>query len=196
MNPYEIYKEYVSLKTHFNSEGYDYFRHHPKNTTIKAYNARKDKWVFEKLEPWAKDNLTNLIVSNLILDHTIWPEFLIRKEAHDNYAARVARIDSLGYVFVEDLKKLDKRFDKNIICEKNELPYLIRLYVRTILSLETVCIMTDLTNCIPYWKKQLHDEFLWVDRLHLRLVKYKPFITFDRDEYRRKLVKVFGESNE
>jgi len=193
-NPFDIYREYVSLKTHFVDPDYNFFRNHPKNASIKAYNKRLDRRVFERLVNF-DGNVTDLIVSNLILDHTIWPEFLIRSEARQNYLEREKRIQSLVYTFVEDLKKCQPKLDYNILCEKNELPHLIKLYLRSILSLETMVIVSDIMNCVPYWNEQLEKEFLWIDRLQLRLVKYRPFLVYNKDEFRRKLVETFKEMN-
>jgi len=190
LKPYEIYQLYISLKTHFTSLGYDFFKNNPKNATLKAYEKRSDKWVFEKLEKCHCD-LTSLMVSNLLLDTSLWPEFLVRDEAHQNYLERERRIQSLGYVFVQDLKKCKPHLNENILCKKNELPPLIRLWVNDTLCIETVCIVSALTNCVPYWETQLRGDTLWKDRLHLRLVKYRPFVFFDTDVFRRKLVKTF-----
>ena len=181
MEPLDCYRNYVGLKTHFSQENYDYFTHNPRNVTVKSYNKRKDRWVFEKLSRHSKP--IDLMVSCFTQDNAIWPEFLIRPEANELYMDREKRLQSLRYTFSEDIKKLDPDLKKNIICEKNELPPLIKFYIRSICSLETLTIISDLIECIPYWQKQLKKDFLWQDKIELRIIKYRPFLNYDRSVY-------------
>ena len=50
MTGYEAYCLYNSLKLHFNSDSYDYFRYNGKiSSSIEAFENRKDKYHFYKL---------------------------------------------------------------------------------------------------------------------------------------------------
>ncbi len=188
--PYECYKLYVSLLTHFTSEKYSFFENHPHRVTLKSYEKRRDKWVFEKL--CRHRDLTGLIVANLITEEKIWPEFLIREEAQRNYVERTKRIDSLTYTFTEDLKELLPDFDSNIKIQNNVITPLLRFLIRGNICIETVCIIVDVSNCFGHWTKQLEGDVLW-EGLRLKIMKYQPFLMYDKDTYRKLIVSTFND---
>ncbi len=190
MTPFRLYQDYISLKTHFSQEKYDFFRNKPHRVTLKSFEKRKDIWCFEKLcrhpHPLA------LIVSNLITEEKIWPEFLVREEAQRNYAERTKRIDSLTYTFTEDLKELLPDFDSNIIVKENSLPYLLKFLIRGNICIETVCIIVDISNCLRHWDKQLEGDVLW-EGLRIKIMKYTPFLVYYKDTYRKLIVSTFND---
>ena len=50
MTPFEVYKQYVAVKLHFNNEKYDYIKCNgrTKNITQNSFAKRRDKYYFEK----------------------------------------------------------------------------------------------------------------------------------------------------
>ena len=49
MSPFEVYQNYLSLKSHFSNPKYDYFKYNKKvRATLTSFNKRKDKYFFEK----------------------------------------------------------------------------------------------------------------------------------------------------
>jgi len=132
------------------------------------------------------------MVSNLITEEKVWPEFLVREEAQRNYVERTKRIDSLTYTFTEDLKELLPDFDSNIIVKDNSLPPLFRFLIQGKVCIETVCIIVDICNCVWTLNRHLKGDVLW-EGLRLKIMKYQPFLTYDKDAYRRLIVREFKE---
>jgi len=191
--PFGLYQDYISLKAHFSREKYNFFRNKPHRVTLKSFEKRKDIWVFEKL--CHHSNPLGLMIANLIYEEKMWPEFLIREEAERNCIERTKRIQSLRYMFTEDLKKLLPNFDSNILVKDNSIPPLLKFLIQGKVSIETVCIVCDVSNCFGHWNKQLKGDMLW-EGMKLKIIKYKPFLVYDRDAYRKLMVSVFNERND
>jgi len=189
-SPFELYKQYVSIKTHFSSPKYDFFHNHPHRVTLKSFEKRKDIWCFERL--CRHKDPVRLILANIIATDNVWPQGLVRPEANEVYLDWVRRKQSLSYVFSEDLKRLDADFDANIKTTQKTLPLLLRRFIQGKVCFETVCIIVEMTHCLPFWSKRLKGEMLW-ETLKLKIVKYQPFLRYDKSEYRDILVRVFSE---
>ena len=49
VTPFEVYQNYLSLKSHFTNPKYDYFKYNKKvRATITSFNRRKDRYFFER----------------------------------------------------------------------------------------------------------------------------------------------------
>lgn len=49
MAPFEVYVNYLALKSHFSSPKYDYFKYNKKvRASLTSFNKRKDRYFFEK----------------------------------------------------------------------------------------------------------------------------------------------------
>ena len=71
---YEAFGLYQSLKLHFTTDSYDYFKYNGKTkVTVTAFENRKDKYHFYKLSRkyTNKEDLINFIVANLIEDEKL-----------------------------------------------------------------------------------------------------------------------------
>jgi hypothetical protein len=53
-------------------------------------------------------------------------------------------------------------------------------------SVENIAILQDILNFVPYWDESIADPVLWKE-IRMLLLKYKPFLEFSREEYRKKL---------
>jgi hypothetical protein len=95
---YEAFGLYQSLKLHFTTDSYDYFKYNGKtNVTVTAFENRKDKYHFYKLSRkyTNKEDLINFIVANLIEDEKSWVGALLQEEADMNFRKRQKVIQSL-----------------------------------------------------------------------------------------------------
>jgi len=179
MSAFEVYKEYVSLKNHFTNSSYDYFRYNGKSrTSSKTFESRKDKLFFMKVAKHPDPK--NFILANLLKDEKLW----IKDIAYDENANKVyqdwtKRIQSLTYVVKGDLNKLQTDFNSNFIVKNNSHPYVVKLYLRNEICLETLIVLTDLVNCISYWDKKLEYDPVW-EQVSIKMKKYKPFIHYDK----------------
>ena len=189
MNEFEAYQLYVGLKTHFTNSRYDYFSNFPRRITAKTYNKRHDHWCFRKLA--RHPDLVGLLVSNLIIDTNIWSEYLLKNEAEMNLVEYNRRRQSLFYTFQEDIKQLNSDFDSNIKTIDGSIPPLFCLLIRGIICLESVVIITDITNALGYWDKQLKGDLLW-ETTRLKL-KYRSFMEYEKKKYQNEMVRTFND---
>ncbi len=180
---------FLSTKYHFNSMKHDYFKT-PYVHSIQDIGRRKDIVYFKKIG--RHKDPAGLILSNILKNPTCWSRDLTGSEANEVYLDHQRRIQSLSYTFKSDIAKLKQPFDNNIKIAKDELPPLIREYIRTNITLETLTILCDLCKCYSYWNKRLINDPLW-NEYSLRILKYRPFLQYDKDKFREILIGVCRE---
>ena len=78
-------------------------------------------------------------------------------------------------------------FDSNFKVVEGQHPYALKLFLRKEISIETLIILIDLVRCFSHWEKQMADDVLWKD-LSLKLVKYKPFLQYERLKFKNILL--------
>jgi hypothetical protein len=191
MNAFDVFKDYIALKQHFTSKSYDYFKYHGKtrSSTAGSYNQRKDKIFFMKLAK--HQDPKHFLVANFVESDNAWIGDLAYNElAQENYVRWSKRIQSLTYFFKEEIKKLNDDFDSNFIVKDGQHPYALRLFLSKQISIETLVILIDIVRCFSHWQKQMQDDFVWKDLSH-KLVKYKPFLNYDRAKMKEILLAQF-----
>lgn len=184
-----IYTEYVSMRAHFTYDPYDYFRYEGRTRlSEEKFNARKDRHQFEKLSK--NRNAVEIILANLVAN----PNVYIR-ELNDPTADRIymawKKERSSSYFFSEQLKTLKPDFDANFKIRSGSHPYIIKQYLGRKISLDTLCILIDTADCIPYFDKKLADDIIWKD-LRRKIVKYTPFIKYDKTAYKSLILNAFS----
>lgn len=191
MSAYEAYKEYVALKSHFNKHDYDYIKYGGKiGISPASFEKRKDKIFFEKLSK--KENIHDFLVANLSHNRALWAKPLAYDESSDKtYLEWKKRKQALSYHFKNDLNKLHPKFNKNLDC-KDGHPILFKTYLGGEICLETMCIILDLTEAIGYWDSQMEYDPVW-DEYKTKIVKYTPFIQYDKDKFKKILLDFFSE---
>jgi len=191
MTSFEVYKDYLALKNHFNILGYNYFRYNSKITAnLESFNKRKDKFLFEKVAKHRDAH--NLMLANFIQNPKCW----IRELAYDDSSEQIyldwlKRSQSLTYVVSGDLKKLDEKFDENFIVRDNQHPILLKLFCSDSISTETLCVLVDISRCLKHWDKELNGDVVW-DDIKLLIKKYTPFIKYDREKIQKILIDNFS----
>ena len=189
MTPFEAYKTYIALKKHFTSESYDYFKYNGKlKLNQDNFLKRRDKFFYEKLA--RKNDLVNFLLSNLVLNPNIWIRDLLNDSAEQNYTSWLKRIQSLTYTISEETSNLLDDFDKNFVIEEASHPYLLQLYLSNKVSIETLCVLSDLVGFKSIWDKKLSDDIVWKEVSHM-IGKYLRFINYDKEKIRQILVDKF-----
>lgn len=185
MNAFEVYELYLALKNHFTQKSYNFFKYNGKTrTNIAQFEKRPDKYFFHKLAK--HHDPKGFILSNILANTSFWiGEFSQNEEANKNYLAWRKRIDSQKYLFSEQIKKLFDRMpiERWFKIENNEHPFLMVLYLRGDLSPETFIILTDVIGCFSYWSKELKGDIVW-DEVSTLYSKYRPFLEYDKNEYK------------
>lgn len=193
MSPFEVYRDYLALRNHFNSSSYNYFKYNGKSGAKgDSFDKRKDKFFFEKVAKHRDPH--GFMLANFVNDPKTW----IRDMAYSDSAERVyldwlKRKDSLTYVLTNDLNKLEFPFDGNFVVKDGQHSYVLVLLLGGEISLESVCILTDLVGCFNYWDKRLKDDVVWQE-VGQRIRKYTPFIRYDRDKVKKIVVSTVGDN--
>ena len=192
MSALDCYKEYLSLKNHFSKPGYDYFKYLGKSrATQKSFEARNDKLFFMKLAKHS--NPTNLILSNLLINEKLWiKDIAYNEQAQKVYTDWQKRQQSLMYIFQQELSKLNEDFDSNFKSKDNTHPYVIRLYLRNDISLETLVILADLVKCLRIWSTQYEYDPV-IEQVIMKIAKYRPFLKYDRDKAKKIVIDKFSD---
>lgn len=188
MNSYEAYKCFLALKRHFTVESYDYFLYNGKiNTTVSAFEKRKDKYHFVKLSN-EKDPF-GLVLSNLIETPELWVGDLQTDQAQSHYKRWIRVRDSLSRSFKQDLSQLDPVFNNNFIALNGNLPYVIKQYKANRISIETLTILESIVRFFPKARKTVPD--ILIADINNIVVKYDPFIKYDREVYKQAILSHF-----
>jgi len=183
-DPFESYKLYNALKLHFETDGYDAIKYHFK-TSIKptSFFKRKDKFFFAKLAKTYEDELKEFYIANFKNDVKYVGDML--NEGGERYYRDHKKImESLTYQFQTDINKLydmDIPFDSLLEAEENNHPLIIKLWMQEEILLETVVILDSLLGFVERENKKITDTIIWPD-IYRKIMKYKPFVKFDRDK--------------
>ena len=184
IDPFESYKLYNALKLHFETDSYDAIKYHFK-TSVKptSFFKRKDKFFFAKLAKTYENELKEFYIANFKNDVKYVGDML--NEGGERYYRDHKKImESLTYQFQTDINKLndmDVSFDSLLEAEENNHPLIIKLWMQEEILLETVVILDSLLGFVERENKKITDTIIWPD-IYRKIMKYKPFVKFDRDK--------------
>lgn len=192
MSALECYKEYLALKNHFSKPSYDYFKYNGKvKVNASSFETRKDKLFFQKLAK--HPDVHSFLIANLAIDSKAWIRDLAYSEtAEKTYKDWLKRQQSLTYNFKQELSKLDEDFNNNFLIKDNDHPILLKKFLGSEISLETICILLDLTGAKNHWDKKMQYDLVW-DNTRTKIEKYTPFIKYDKEKIKNILLDHFGE---
>ena len=184
---YAAFTMYNSLKLHFTSSSYDYFKYHGKtNVSTATFLKRKDKYTFYKLSrKYSVEELLDFYVANF-LEGDKWVGDMA-KDGEEVYKKWQKTQQSLTYTFENDILFLladGNSPDDMLKVPPNSYPLLMRVVQMKQVSLETLCILNDIMNFFPMWDKKIDDDIIWPD-FKMRCVKYTPFLHYDRNKFRQ-----------
>jgi len=193
MSAFDAYQEYLALKNHFSKPGYDYFKYGGKlKVNAASFDQRKDKLFFQKLSK--HPDVHNFLLANLSQNEKTWiKELAYSEDAERVYKDWLKRNQSLTYVIKNDLRQLITPFDSNLIVSKVEPhPRLLRLYLGGYVTLETMCILLDITKAKKHWDSKMEYDPVY-EEVKKKIEKYTPFIKYDKEKVKKILLDFFGE---
>lgn len=185
---FSAYALYQSIKLHFTSDSYDFFRYNGKTNVSKSnFSVRKDKYTFYKLS--RKYNLTdlqNFYISNFLVRDVSWIGDIANEEGESNYKDWQKRNQSLTYRFKEDiiyiLDETNGNPNESLKVENGQHPQLLRYVWGHDVNIETMVILNDIMNFLPMWDKKIDDSIIW-PQWKKKIVKYSPFLHYDKDKF-------------
>ena len=186
MSGIEVYKMYLSLKLHFTTDTFDYFKYgNAAKASQQSFDSRRDKFFFVKLSrTFKEDELREFFVANMIVEDKVYPATLVREGAK-NYQEYLKRKQSLTYRFKEDvftLHEVSQKFDKLFIIDGMHPP-LLKAHLGGRISIETLAIFQKIFNYVENFDKIIKEEIVWKP-IRNRILKYEPFIHIDKGKYK------------
>ena len=193
MMPFDAYRCYISLKSHFTKESYDYHKVGVLTRVKKeTFYKRKDRFWFEKFSRQKNDKeVVDFFVSNFV--STTDPSRMyigeLVKNGEERYVDWKKRTQSLSYVFREETEYLfkDKKMDEVFDCSKGH-PIVLKKFLGGNISLETLVIYDRILGYGNNFDKKLKDP-VW-ETVSRRVRKYTPFLNIDVFRYKKILKEV------
>ena len=193
MEAIDVYIMYCAMKAHFSRKDYDFFKYGGKTKVSRdSFWKRKDRFFFVKLSKKYKTEIEirNYLVSNFIKDKSGY----IANFSEENYKSWLLRRSGFFEQFVIEMKPFIKEFEPLFEVEGNSHPKLLKEFLGSRVSLETMLVLDELVSFSKKWDKQLEDDSVWIDLKKL-IENYKGFLTINKNRYRIKLLKLIEESN-
>ena len=196
VTPFDAYKSYLGLKNHFTKEKYDYHRYGGKSrATVQSFYKRRDRYFFEKLSRQKSDDeVIEFFVSNFVScsdPQSLWIGEMM-KNGDKNYTSWKKRIQSMTYIFKEEVESLfkDRDFDKVVEIERSKHPILVKEHLQNNISLETLILLDKILGFKKEFDRKLEDP-VW-KFLSMRMEKYTSFININVFRYKKLLKQVMG----
>jgi hypothetical protein len=196
MSPYQVYCEYLALKSHFSSIKYDYFKYNKKvRASESSFVKRKDRYFFEKSSRKYNDKeIVDFLVSNFVATDNvngIWIGEIINS-GERIYTEWMKRQQSLTYLFKEQSSELfsEIKLEDALKCSKGH-PQILKAFLSSKICLETLVIYDRIFEFSERFDKKLLDP-VW-ETVSLKIRKYKPFLNTDIFQYKKLLRDIINE---
>jgi len=196
VTPYQVYCEYLALKSHFSNEKYDYFKYNKKvRASLTSFNRRTDKYWFEKTSRKFKDEeIIDFLVSNFVQSESnsaIWIGSLIN-EGEKVYSDWKRRQQSLTYLFKEQSEQLlsETKLEDAFSCLKGHPP-ILKKFLGGKISPEVLVIYDKIFQFGNVFDTKLMDP-VW-EIVSLKIRKYNPFIHIGVSDYKQLLREIVNE---
>ena len=199
MDGFKAYRYYLAIKLHFTTDKFNVFENRGNvRGTREAFNARNDRYIFEKLASKKRDDkdIIQFFVANFAYgkDNAIYAG----QEADDNYTEWMKRKQSITKTFIDDLTAIlhlieTERLKHSAIFEftENEYPVALKLFLGGKITIESLRIIDDFTDVVEKWKQHPSVKYIWDDELR-RVTKLSGFVKYDKE----KLGKIFNAFKE
>lgn len=188
---YDAYSLYMAIKLHFESKSYNAIKYNYKTSvTPNSFWKRRDKYQFAKIAKRfnSREELINFYVANFVSGQSSWIGNMLEEESL--YTDWKRKIESLSYLFDNDIQTLSEKYDSfdNLFKVDNNYPNIINEYLEECVLLETVTIVNKLTKFLTSVK--VSDTILYPD-IKSRIQKYEPFVSFDNKKAKATILKHF-----
>ena len=198
VTPFETYRTYLSMKSHFTNPKFDFFKYGGKSrATMTSFNKRKDKYWFEKTSrKYSDQQVLDFLLSNFVIadnPQNLWIGEIINS-GERNYADWMRRKQSLTYLFKEQSEKLlsENELETVFDCSKGH-PVILKRYLGGEISLETLTILEKVFSFVKDFDTKLTDP-VW-ETVSLKIRKYIPFININVFNYKKILKEVISNGS-
>ena len=192
MEPIDVYLMYCELKAHFGKGDYDYVTYEGKTKINReSFYKGKVRGLFVRVARKYKNenDIKNYFVSNFIKTKNGY----IANFSDENYESWTLKRQGFFDLFEVEMKPLVEAFENLFIVEGGQHPKLMREFLGSRVSLETLIILDKLVEYDDNWNKSMDDDIVWKDLRELKN-NYERFLTIDVEKYRIRLLKLIEES--
>ena len=196
VTPFETYRTYLSMKSHFTNPKYDFIKYGGKSrATLTSFNKRKDKYWFEKTSrKYSDQEVIDFLLSNFVNatnPQNLWIGEIINS-GERTYADWKMRQQSLTYMFTEQSSTLlsENDLEKVFNCSKGH-PIILKKYLGGEISLETLSILEKVFSFKGKFDKKLTDP-VW-ETVSMKLKKYLPFLNINVFHFKKILRNIINE---
>jgi hypothetical protein len=188
MTDYDVYRSYLALRLHFTTDQYDVIKQQGRVKASKqAFYKRKDLFAIKKLADTFEDKeIVNFLVANFVSGDKWGGVFDI--ESKKNYVGWKKRIESMKYTFGKEVQlivdccdHLHIQFIEAFTLIKTH-PLILQMYLRKLVSIETLVILNKINNFTSILDIQLKDDIIWPEVSRI-IKKYSPFLNIDKEKY-------------
>jgi hypothetical protein len=196
VDPYDVYKTYMAIKLHFESDSYDAVKYNYK-TSVKpqSFFKRNDRYFFAKVGRKFKDTseVAGFFTAHFVSDDSPkWVGNMLESEA--DYSEWLRKIQSLSYIFESDLSTLsmeaDSFDDLFALGDSSPYPLVVSKYMSQEVNLETLVILDTLTGFMARADKEVTDTIVWPD-LMKKVKKYSKILEFNTRKMKEIILKNF-----
>lgn len=196
MAPYQVFCEYLAIKSHFSNVKYDYFKYNKKvRATESSFKKRKDRYFFEKTSrKYSDKEIVDFLVSNFVATdnpQNLWIGSIINS-GERTYAEWMKTNQSLTYLFKEQSEELlsEIKLEDAFNCSKGHPP-ILKKYLAGKIGIETLVIYDIMFKFANVFDKKLLDP-VW-ETVSLKISKYKPFLNINVFNYKQLLREIVNE---
>ena len=129
--------------------------------------------------------ILKFLVSNFVKTRDLWVGNVTSPEGRDNYIAWKAKIQSLPYVFENEIGAMfDENDNFNIIfkVEDGQHPPLVRYVFGEEVSLETFIVLDSILNFTSKFNENIEETVIWPE-LYSMCNNYAPFVVVNKQKY-------------
>ena len=189
MEPFEVYRYYLALRLHFTTDSYDVIEQKGRvRATKNSFFKRKDLLAIRRVaETYSDKDIVDFLVANFVSGDRWGGIFDV--ESKDRYQGWKKRIESISYTFKKEIDKavayadkLGITFNQLFYCNHGQHPFIIKMYLRNDISIETLVILNKLNNFTDQLDQDLKDDLVWPDTSRI-IKKYSPFLEIKKDKY-------------
>ena len=196
---FDVYKIYLSVKLHFTSKDYDFYKYGGKiNCKLETFTKRNDRYFFHKLSKKYNENeILDFFVANFITDSKKWIGNLLQNDGKDVYLDYKKRKEAFAYHFRADCLSIHNDFVRNNIsfdngfkCHNGQHPRLLRLLLQKRISLQTTIVLNHFLSFSKNWDKEITEKVVW-SKISSTIARLKTFVSFNVTECKIIMKEVF-----
>ena len=189
MEPFEVYRYYLALRLHFTTDNYNVIEQKGRvRATKNSFLKRKDLLSIRRVaETYSDKDIVDFLVANFVSGDRWGGVFDV--ESKERYQGWKKRIESISYTFKKEIDKaaayadkLGITFNQLFYCNHGQHPFIIKMYLRNDISIETLVILNKLNNFTDQLDQDLKDDLVWPDTSRI-IKKYSPFLEIKKDKY-------------